>query len=114
PHNAIGVKGYKLGAMMQPDTIALRDFSPKYLPHLVDDIAAAKRFIERQNDNNDCNASNVVLIGAEDGATLGAIWLASETKRHRIIPVGRGGEENAKPESKDVAACVGLNVSPSL
>src|SRR5204863_6624589 len=91
------------------------DFSRGYLPHLVDDIAAAKRFIERRyNDAGECNAANTVLIGAEDGATLGALWLASETKRYRIIPVGIRGEKNDKPESKDVVACAWLNISPTL
>lgn len=114
-HNQMGVKGFRRGAAKLPETIALADFQPRYLPHLVDDVAAAKRFIERRyNDAGECNASSIVLVGAEDGATLGALWLASETKRHRIIPVGLMGQKNDKPESKDVSACAWLNISPTL
>ncbi len=95
-------------------TLTSSSFPPGYLPHLVNDIAAAKRFLERRyNDSGDCNCSNIVLIGAEDGATLGALWLASETKRYRIIPVGVG-QKNERPESKDVVACVWLNISETI
>jgi len=95
-----------------PTTVSVNDFPAGYLPNLVNDITAAKRYIERRyNDSGECNCSNIVLVGAEDGATLGALWLASETKRHRVIPVGLIGQKNEKPESKDVAACVWLNMA---
>ncbi len=99
-----------------PETVSLADFPPRYAPNFVNDIAAAKQFIERRyNDQGECNCSNIVLIGAEDGATLGALWLASETKRYRILPVGLvGGQKAEQPESKDVVACVWLNMSNSI
>jgi len=99
----------------QPANVDRASFPQGYLPNLINDIAAAKRFIERRyNDPGECNCSNIVLIGADDGATLGALWLASETKRYRIIPVGIAGQKNEKPESKDVIACVWLSMSQSL
>jgi alpha-beta hydrolase superfamily lysophospholipase len=99
----------------QQTSVDMKTFPATYYPNLVNDIAAAKRFIERRyNDTGECNCSNIVLIGAEDGATLGALWLASETKRYRIIPVGLAGQKNERPESKDVIACVWLSMSESL
>src|SRR5437867_3225372 len=98
-----------------PKSVSHLDFPVAYLPNLVNDIAAAKRFIERRyNDAGECNGSNIVLIGAEDGATLGTLWLASETRRYRILPVGIAGQKAERPESKDVVACVWLNMSNSI
>jgi hypothetical protein len=93
----------------------MKSFPAGYAANLINDISAAKRFIERRyNDAGECNCSNIVLIGAEDGATLGALWLATETKRYRILPVGLTGQKNEKPESKDVIACVWLSMSEWL
>jgi pimeloyl-ACP methyl ester carboxylesterase len=108
PHNRMMLR-HKPGQ----NTIALQDFPAKYLPYLVNDIAAAKRFLERRyNDSGDCNASNIVLVGAEDGATLGALWMASEARRYRLNPFN--GMKNASPESKDVVACVWLSISSAI
>jgi hypothetical protein len=114
PHNATGMK-FKIGAGGKlPDAISLTDFYARYLPHLVDDIAAARSFMDRKNDAGECNSSNIVLIGADDGATLGALWLASEAKRYRFLPVGFQGKPAEKPESKDVSACVWLSITNDL
>jgi hypothetical protein len=107
PTNASGIR-YTARAGKMPDTIELSQFKNGYLPHLVDDISAAKSFLERRyNDEGACNLSNLVLIGAEDGATLGALWLATECKRYRV----QFNRKSDKPESKDVIACVWLNMS---
>ena len=42
-----------------------------YLPWLTNDIQAAKRYMEQRNDANDCNVSNLFLVGAKEGAALG-------------------------------------------
>jgi pimeloyl-ACP methyl ester carboxylesterase len=108
---------HKLGPKL-PETISLADLqkTPGYLPNLVNDIAAAKRYLERRyNDSGECNLSNLVLIGSEDGATLGALWLATETKRYRLTQNLGGPVMKANnPESKDVVACVWLNMSNTL
>jgi alpha-beta hydrolase superfamily lysophospholipase len=60
--------------------------SKTYLPMLVNDIAAAKQYLETRNDANNCNASNIFIVGSKEGAALGALWLAHEAKRPRMIP----------------------------
>lgn len=113
PHNRQYLPTPKIVAGKLPDTISHTSFRPGYFPYLVNDIAAAKSFLDRRyNDNSDCNTANIVLIGVEDGATLGALWLASETKRHRMLPPV--GMMNEKPESKDVIACVWLNIATTI
>lgn len=95
------------------------DFPASYYPHLVNDIAAAKRFLDRRHDSGECNTSALILIGAEDGATLGTLWLATEMKRYLqpVIPINQIGPINItqkKPESKEIIACIWLNIASNL
>ena len=34
-----------------------------------------------KNDDGEANSSNIIVIGAGEGATLGALWMASEWRR---------------------------------
>jgi hypothetical protein len=99
-----------------PDTIALKAFNAAYLPYLINDIAAAKVFLDNKNDVGECNSSNTVLIGAGQGATLGALWLKAERYRHKANPGGLGVRPTIDPksESKDYLAAVWLSISPKL
>jgi pimeloyl-ACP methyl ester carboxylesterase len=74
----------------RPTEINFKDFSPEYYTFLCNDIAAAKAFLDDRNDAGECNSGNLILIGAKDGATLGALWLNSECQRHRFVPDGFG------------------------
>lgn len=99
-------------------SISFKDFNKAYYPVLVNDIAAAKSYLDQRNNNGDCNSSNLILIGAEDGATLGALWLYSELSLYRATQLQPLTERplkfDNKPVGKDVAACVWLTISPSL
>jgi hypothetical protein len=70
------------------DSISSKEFRPAYYPALINDIAAAKAFLDRRNDGNAggarCNSSNLFLIGSREGATLGAVWLNSEWHRYKV------------------------------
>jgi pimeloyl-ACP methyl ester carboxylesterase len=92
--------------------ISYKDFGAGYLPMLVNDIAAARRFLDGKNDGRECNTSNLVLIGAQEGATLGALWLASEWRRKPPRKDGEGSDQT--PHGQDVAAAVWLSISPTL
>jgi pimeloyl-ACP methyl ester carboxylesterase len=103
------------------ETISSKDFLQGYSPYLVNDIAAARLYLDEQNDLGQCNTSNLVVIGAEDGGTLGCLWMASEWYRHGATVI-----ENAPglppvirsidPESagKDQLCAVWLTLSPNL
>ena len=54
-------------------------------PVLINDIAAVKCFLDRKNDTGACNTSSTILLGAETGATLGAIWLNAEWRRYKVV-----------------------------
>jgi hypothetical protein len=100
------------------EKISHKDFAPGYTPVLANDVAAAKRFLEKKNDAMECNASNVIVIGAEEGAAIGALWIASEFQRR---PPMRNPLTNAwfqdprgKIQGEDVAAAVWLSIPDKL
>lgn len=71
------------------DTIDHKDIKAKkftYLPWMTNDLQAAKRYLEQRNDASDCNISNVCLVGAKEGASIGALWMFQETTHRRMIP----------------------------
>jgi pimeloyl-ACP methyl ester carboxylesterase len=78
-------------------TIDIKDFRANYLPYLVADLVAARQDIDNRNDSGGCNSSNIVLIGAEEGAAVGMMWLASEYFRESIHPVNTGRLPNSPP-----------------
>jgi predicted esterase len=73
------------GASPSKTTISFTDFGSTYWPMLVNDLTAAKRFLDRQNDASRCISSNTIVVGVGDGTALGAYFIASEWKRH--IPI---------------------------
>jgi hypothetical protein len=99
------------------DTIELRDIPRPYYNVFVNDIAAAKAFLDRKNDAGECNTSSLIVLGAESGATLGAIWINSEWYRYKLVPpsVGVVYQPDLKnSEGKNVICGVWLSISPDL
>lgn len=118
-HNSKGIRG--ASKKTPPPTIDEKDFSPNYFINLVNDIAAARAYLNVMNDANEINSSNIILIGAGQGATLGSLWLASELRRQKdnqsdrlfpgMLPQFRVLDE---PEGNDVAGAVWLTIYPTL
>src|SRR5205823_1326566 len=83
--------------------------------YMANDIMAAKRALDRRNDPGECNSANIVLIGAESGATLGALWAWYEWHRPKynvgfpLQPTNR-----SQVEGQDIACAVWLSISPTL
>jgi hypothetical protein len=102
-----------------PTKIDYKDFKYdlNYYPHLVDDIAAAKAYLDTKVSDG---AGNLVVIGAGESAALGSMWVASEFRRYRdrtenIMP-GQPMRPNLedKPEGKDIACCIWLGLGNSI
>ena len=107
------------GAAKMPETIDQKDFYPGYYLNLVNDVAAAKAYLDRRNDAREVNDSNLIVIGAGEGATVGALWLASECRRQKdknsaAGVVGIGRPDLDQPECKDVTCAVWLSISPTV
>jgi hypothetical protein len=96
--------------------IEIKDIAKQSYPVLVNDIAAAKAFLDRRNDQGGCNSSNLILVGAGTGATLGAIWLNSEFYRYKGVPnpVGVVTKLESRPEGLNTVCAVWLSISPDL
>ena len=105
PHNSLlmpkGVRGPRPGGK-----ILIQEFPAAYHPQLVLDVAAAQRFLELRNDTRDLNANNLIVVGAGKGATLAALWLASEW--HRVEKIG------GPPAGSAVAAAVWISLEPNV
>jgi hypothetical protein len=99
-----------------PDTIDRSEFPLNYYPNLVNDVAAAKAYLDRKNDGREVNASNLIVIGAGEGATVGALWMASELHRKKDRAFGMIGAppDLDQAESRDFTCAVWLSISPSL
>jgi hypothetical protein len=105
------------GGSPKKATIEYNDFDKAmYTPVLVNDIAAVKAYLDRRNDAGDCNTANTIIIGAESGAMLGAIWLNSQWSLTRMVPNPNNPllpqQPAANPEGKDVIACIWLSITP--
>jgi hypothetical protein len=117
PVNSANVKVKKQG-----DEIDVKDYIKQgsaYLPVLVNDIAAARAYLDRRNDKpGDCNTSSIIVIGADQGATLGAIWINAEGSRYKYIPNPVNpmlkGTLAKSPEGNDIIGAVFLSITPNL
>jgi alpha-beta hydrolase superfamily lysophospholipase len=110
---------YIKGGSRAPETIDFKDFESdagKYYPYLVNDVVAAKAFLDRQTDRGLANSSNLVLVGAGEGATVGAMWMASQWHLKKLNGIDRvtGKLTLDEPEGRDEAGALWLSISPEL
>jgi hypothetical protein len=96
------------------ETISHADFPPSYYPHLIEDLVAAKAYLDSKNDAKDLNDSNLVVIAAGQGATIAAMWMASEFKRIPSAGPGIPPRPDARPEGRDLTCGIFLSISPTL
>jgi hypothetical protein len=91
--------------------IEFKDFRPSYFPWLVNDIMAARKFLELKNDGGECNVNSLFLIGAQEGASLG--YLFATTEWDRTYTTGYKALQSAGTQhiaGNDIAGCVWLSL----
>src|SRR5207302_4860987 len=91
--------------------IDAKDFKPGYLPWLVNDILAARKFLENKNDGAELNINSLFLIGAQEGASLGTLFTATEW--NRTYTTGFSALQTpgiAHVAGADIAGCVWLSL----
>lgn len=104
------------------DTIDYKDIRTKkftYLPWMTNDLAAAKRYLEQRNDANDCNLSNLFIVGAKEGAGLGAMWMSQEMSHRRLMvnpinPIGLPIIDPKHIHGEDLAGAVWLSMPDKI
>jgi hypothetical protein len=105
------------GANKKPNKINYKDFPPQYYPVLANDVVAARRFLDQQNDAGACNTSNIIIIGAEEGAAIGALWMYTEAERYRMVRNAFGRfipDPMGKTEGDDIASAIWLSIPKSF
>jgi pimeloyl-ACP methyl ester carboxylesterase len=102
------------GVKKKAQSIAHTNFNASYYPYLVNDVAAVRAYLDRRNDAREVNSSNIILIGAGDGSTVGAMWLAHEARRRRDKSGGIGMMLLGDPEVRDVAAAVWISPTANI
>jgi pimeloyl-ACP methyl ester carboxylesterase len=92
--------------------ISFNDFKPSYFPFIVNDLAAARRFLEQKNDSGELNVHSLMIIGVQEGAGLGFLFTAAEYARAYRIGVS-ALQSNGTPYNagEDIAAGVWLSLS---
>jgi hypothetical protein len=98
--------------------IDFKDYANTAYTVFVNDIAAAKAFLDQKNDANECNSSALVLVGVETGALLGGLWMKSECYRCRWIPaqpgIAPGMLDFMNPTIKNVLGAVFISTPSNL
>lgn len=97
------------------------DINPSYFPVFVNDLAAVRMHIDQKNDQGNLNSSSIYLIGSEDAATLGMLWMTSEWFRPAVHPMLFAGQQYKAtptpgivvdpPAGADIAGAVWLSAA---
>jgi len=91
PYN--GAAGGRLGQTR----IDVKSFRPAYYPWLINDLIAARRFLEEKNDAGELNVGQLFVIAERDAGNLALMWLACEHARPRVA------RTMANPNPRDTA-----------
>jgi serine/threonine protein kinase len=115
PANDLGAGKVHIGP------INAANFVPNYIPWLVQDLIAARAYLDTLADEADSavNRSNLIVIGEEEGATLACLWLATECYRFAVevrLDLGAlsGLRLAAEPEARAVPGLICLTLAPTL
>jgi pimeloyl-ACP methyl ester carboxylesterase len=100
-----------MGGTAKQTTISFAKFKPTYLPWLINDIAAARKFLEIKNDAGELNAQSIFIVGCGEGASLGMAFVASEWQRQYLVGVrALQSQGTAKVAGRDIAGGVWLSI----
>jgi hypothetical protein len=111
PVNQRYVSGFNPNPDKMKESILEKDFKQGYRSVLANDVMAAKMFLDRRNDDGQCNSGKCIIIGAGEGATLGLMFAYLEQYRYLLLPTGA---RETKPMGRDIAAVIGIGMTPSL
>ncbi|HXG13000.1 MAG TPA: hypothetical protein VNK04_24800 [Gemmataceae bacterium] len=96
-----------------PRSIDAQDFDRSYYPMLFNDIAAAKLFLDARNDAEKCNSSRLIVIGAQEGAALGMMWMVLECQRYKLVS-SFPPRTSTDAEGEGLIGAVWLSMTPTL
>jgi hypothetical protein len=102
----------KIDPKSPPTSIDQKNFLSAYYLHLINDVSAAKSFLDRKTFAKEpgVNSANLIVIGAGQGATIGAMWTYAQYHLVRQ----KGTREYDEPEGRDIICTVWLSMSPEV
>jgi len=84
----------------------------RYRDFMLNDLLAARFYLDKMNDNGKCNTNRVWIVTEKEGAEIGLAFIASEFPRNSIYDpkqnVGDTGRQ-FKPAGKDYAGLTALS-----
>lgn len=88
-------------------------FRPAIFPYLVNDIAAARKFLDAKNDAGECNVGHFHIIGDRESCGLAMAWMGTEFQR---VAVYQKTAFDLQPSnhfgSRDLVSAVWLSPQP--
>ena len=84
-------------------------FSTAYYPYLVNDLTAARKFLDEQNDAGQCNSGRVFVITEQSSSPLVMMWAATEFARYGFGPKTRMDEPEKVSAGDDLCGLVFLS-----
>lgn len=109
PSNSMAMRG-RPSSNNLPPRIDYKDFHPQYFFWMINDIAAARRFLDAENDAGLCNSGKIFLVAETEGAALSMLWLGSEYLRDAIAATIPGVPPPRHKGGEDVCGCVWLSI----
>lgn len=91
--------------------------SKRYLPWLVQDVVAARLWLDLKHDEGEHNSRNLFVVAAGEAAQLSLVWMVTETVRVKKMESAKAPKKGDKkptvpvgePEGKDLRGAVWLD-----
>jgi len=102
-------------SIAKPKMLEAADLSSEYRPWLIEDIAAARTYLDLRHDeaSGPINTFNLVIIGAGQASALGSLWLATEGLRYNGFDRGEK-TQLLLPEKLSVLHAVWIGMADPL
>jgi hypothetical protein len=99
------------------EEIEFAKFNSGYHQYLINDIAAAKSYLDRKNDAGECNSSNLIVLANGKSGALAAAWINAEMNRYQRLPppfLGAPAQLAEQPEGANLLGAVFINLSSQI
>lgn len=107
----------KLVKSATKEEIDFAKFNAGYHQYLINDIAAARAYLDRKNDAGECNSSNLILLACGRSGALAAAYLHAEMNRYQKLPppfLGAPAKLAEQPEGASVLCAVFVNLNAQI
>lgn len=103
------LSGYQLNPKANTQEIKRERFSAGYYPYLINDLAAARRFIDQENDANHCNSGRIFVVAEGSICPLVMMGVSIEFRRNGVYAALVGADPPQHPGGRDYAGLVFLS-----